>query len=1141
MTSGNAAAAPDSVFVADSPADLASADAFGHLDYAKAIAGGLADAPVPFTFGLFGAWGVGKTSIINAIHDELKQRKCAFVSFDVWRYEGDALRRSFLKDIARQLKDSGCFKWSYDPEKELRDLDVDVAVPEEKLKFSTRNLVVAATVALFTGTIAFGLFHFRFGSRLQIDVESKDITADIFFSVILAGLTFIGALFNRVFRVEQRVAALRHIEEPERFLEKFNQLLKAVKRERLVVAVDNLDRCSPDLADRMLSTIKTYLEPTSPAGDDGAKAVFLIAVDDAALRRHLVARELEATSAVPGLARDDGAAASEDVHEERDSAGEALHLAEEYVDEYLRKFFSATLRIKSLLDEEMRAYVGDQLSEFIAVYNLTEGEAEQITTMVASALRQNPRRVKQFVNNLEARIRLIRAREDSGMIVAGATRRLSKDILPIAKLAIIEEEWRDRYADLEANPRRLGEWQNAVVAGGEIDEEDRTFAAFLRTTRDIAIDEIYALLRLRQTSAERQLPDYSRFRESVALGALPEAAEIVQQADEEKRPEYLRRLLDIFKDEVARGSLQGARNALDAALGPSALGAAEATQRQILQEALMVQSLRESLWRLDARGVFEMLPLLPPSDRKLAIEPFLRLDSIVSEAPDRLEPTAEALAGISNELEASHLATLRTALATPGVLARYGDYLSVVRARPDLLSEGHVRQAYNDLTEQGAPIKIPSHQADVVALGLQAGLSPDIGDSLLEQLPPVINAATGSAEAMEQALAAVTEVVSEIPQFSDTAVQQVLSTMQSHFPTWASASPRAPSAMAQLAASIADRATARSGDTDSLVGWFINSLFEQHPVAGVEYAEGLGDAVPASARPYIVDRLVQVIQATPEEDLAQRAAHSLLGVAPGDGATHLQGALANLISRSVFARAATLISEFEKDVSNSSQLIEAFVAAIEAMAPTDRVPAVKELPAISSFLNDEQVRRVKDVLGEMLISAHEDPIEAGISGAEALRKEGFDDEHRELVRAAARHLTTTDYDADETDLVRWVATNGERLDAAERGALISQIRRWFSDGEADSAALAGALARFKGLTNDQRDELVQSLVEAEAATEDVAARLELLLAADTVKLKTRRAAKRLNERLDTLRSSGDAADQEVIAAFDERRDNLPPA
>lgn len=150
MTSGNAAAAPDSVFVADSPADLASADAFGHLDYAKAIAGGLADAPVPFTFGLFGAWGVGKTSIINAIHDELKQRKCAFVSFDVWRYEGDALRRSFLKDIARQLKDSGCFKWSYDPEKELRDLDVDVAVPEEKLKFSTRNLVVAATVALFT-------------------------------------------------------------------------------------------------------------------------------------------------------------------------------------------------------------------------------------------------------------------------------------------------------------------------------------------------------------------------------------------------------------------------------------------------------------------------------------------------------------------------------------------------------------------------------------------------------------------------------------------------------------------------------------------------------------------------------------------------------------------------------------------------------------------------------------------------------------------------------------------------------------------------------------------------------------------------------------------------------------------------------
>lgn len=52
-------------FIADRPAALASDDVFGHLDYSKAIATSLMDAPPPFTLGLFGAWGVGKTSIIT--------------------------------------------------------------------------------------------------------------------------------------------------------------------------------------------------------------------------------------------------------------------------------------------------------------------------------------------------------------------------------------------------------------------------------------------------------------------------------------------------------------------------------------------------------------------------------------------------------------------------------------------------------------------------------------------------------------------------------------------------------------------------------------------------------------------------------------------------------------------------------------------------------------------------------------------------------------------------------------------------------------------------------------------------------------------------------------------------------------------
>jgi hypothetical protein len=92
------------VFVPGSPAALGTHDAFGHSDYSAAIGAILADAPVPFTLGLFGDWGVGKTSIIQAIGSKLTEQDIAFVSFDVWRYEGDALRRQFeRRDLAETV------------------------------------------------------------------------------------------------------------------------------------------------------------------------------------------------------------------------------------------------------------------------------------------------------------------------------------------------------------------------------------------------------------------------------------------------------------------------------------------------------------------------------------------------------------------------------------------------------------------------------------------------------------------------------------------------------------------------------------------------------------------------------------------------------------------------------------------------------------------------------------------------------------------------------------------------------------------------------------------------------------------------------------------------------------------------------
>src|SRR4051812_42607247 len=86
----------------------AESDAFGHRDYAAAIVSALADVPTPFTLGLFGAWGTGKSTILAEVTRRLAaEDNTAVATFDVWRYEGDSLRRELIRDVGRQLKDCG--------------------------------------------------------------------------------------------------------------------------------------------------------------------------------------------------------------------------------------------------------------------------------------------------------------------------------------------------------------------------------------------------------------------------------------------------------------------------------------------------------------------------------------------------------------------------------------------------------------------------------------------------------------------------------------------------------------------------------------------------------------------------------------------------------------------------------------------------------------------------------------------------------------------------------------------------------------------------------------------------------------------------------------------------------------------------
>ena len=120
--------------------------------------------------------------------------------------------------------------------------------------------------------------------------------------VLIFGLvTWATGRLDRLLELRTEVESQRRMEDADRFSRRFREILGGVRVERLVVAVDNIDRLDPESAADILSTIKTYLEPavTQPRRrlvqairrqhTPAPLVTFVVAVDDVALRGHLEA------------------------------------------------------------------------------------------------------------------------------------------------------------------------------------------------------------------------------------------------------------------------------------------------------------------------------------------------------------------------------------------------------------------------------------------------------------------------------------------------------------------------------------------------------------------------------------------------------------------------------------------------------------------------------------------------------------------------------------------------------------------------------------------------------------------------------------------------------------------------------------
>lgn len=428
-------------FIKDKEMNLHEEDILQTKPYAESLKNTILNAPTPFNIGLYGEWGSGKSSIISTVQKELENSenpKIKFVVYDAWKYANDSFRRMFLKTLQEELKFDGS---------ELFDSFYQNTTQDKKIeqKFNWKYLLLILVFGF--GSILLTFFFFK------TDNQSTIITLQSILTIMTALIAF----FKNAFVDYKLTISKPAMFAPEQFEDAFKEIVtwsfhqknllppyKWIKEksifekpiEKLIIIIDNIDRCDRKTAYDLLTNIKNFVS-------EDQKIIFLVPVDDEALKRHMQEHNKE-------------------------NGKEA--------DEFLRKFFNTTVKIKHFQPRDLFEYA-DSLNQ---KYNL--GFNPDTINIVAKEYASNPRRIIQLFNNLTIELKALESKHQSEFC--------EKNQSLIAKLLIIREEWANIFKKITEQPHLFKEHIEIAYDKEEKNEklEFERFKQFMQKTRAIGSD-----------------------------------------------------------------------------------------------------------------------------------------------------------------------------------------------------------------------------------------------------------------------------------------------------------------------------------------------------------------------------------------------------------------------------------------------------------------------------------------------------------------------------------------------------------------------------------------------------------------------------------------------------------------------------
>lgn len=396
--------------------DQAARDDALHFEpYVRTLTDIIADpsTQTPLTIGVFGDWGRGKTSLMRMVERDLTERPAKDgavvqpVWFNAWLYSRDeALWRALIARVVQAVL--GFPGLGERAAVELRRLEARLYAPERaesgQIALPAGSLpgLEGATLPALTALELLRRRAARDGDE-KTEAGLAEIIADVEASQTLTRRDHLVALDD--FRLQFEQISREHIEP----------------RGRLVIFVDDLDRCLPEAAVEVLEAIKLFL--------DVPGIVFVLGVDQSVLEEGIrvrygqrYGREMEAL---------DGA-------------------------RYLEKIIQIPLNLPQIQSWDIVSYVTS-----LAAGLLPDRRCE---TVFAVGLEPNPRRIKRTLNVFLLLWRLSQNQPD----LAAAIRPVR-----LAKIVVIQQYHRDLFSLLMQGPQYLPDLERRLREMARMPAEER--------------------------------------------------------------------------------------------------------------------------------------------------------------------------------------------------------------------------------------------------------------------------------------------------------------------------------------------------------------------------------------------------------------------------------------------------------------------------------------------------------------------------------------------------------------------------------------------------------------------------------------------------------------------------------------------